>query len=71
MGQLVSNSQKLSSGLSKPCDRKVDFFIVLNGFHLPGADFTQELNVRIVDERITLMIGWRFQTFDNFENEVV
>lgn len=45
------------------------FFIVLNGFHLPATDFTEELNVRIVDERITLMVGWRFQPFDSLEDE--
>jgi len=45
------------------------FFVTLNGFDLPGTDFTEELNVRVIDQRLTLMIGWRFQAFDTFDDE--
>lgn len=45
------------------------FFVALNGFYLPGADFTEALNVRVEDTQINLVFGWRFQNADTFDVE--
>lgn len=45
------------------------FFVAVNGFYLPGADFADALNVRVEDTQINLMVGWRFQQTDALDVE--